>query len=119
MRPYKASLLNSLVLIVCGIWGFYSIAEPPSLTPFIPAIIGIFLLGMNDGIKNENKTIAHIAVLFTLLSFANFMPLLSQLNPEEGAKIDWMAIFRIGLMLLTSLIAMISFVQSFINARRA
>jgi len=118
MRPYKASLLNSLALIVCGIWGFYSKVDP-SLTAFIPAIIGIFLLAMNDGIKNENKTIAHIAVLFTLLSFANFMPLLSQLNPEEGAKIDWMAIFRISLMLLTSLIAMISFVQSFINARKA
>ena len=119
MKAYKASLVNSLTLIVCGIWGFYSVAEPVSLTPFIPAIIGIFLLGMNDGIKNENKLIAHLAVLLTLLSFANIMPLMGQLNPEENIEKDWMAIFRIGLMLLTSLIAMITFIKSFINARKA
>ena len=119
MKAYKASLVNSLTLIVCGIWGFYSVAEPVSLTPFIPAIIGIFLLGMNDGIKNENKLIAHIAVLLTLLSFANIVPLSERLFPEENIEKDWMAIFRIGLMLLTSLIAMITFIKSFINARKA
>ena len=89
MKAYKASLVNSLTLIVCGIWGFYSVAEPVSLTPFIPAIIGIFLLGMNDGIKNENKLIAHLAVLLTLLSFANIMPLMGQLNPAENIEKDW------------------------------
>ena len=74
---------------------------------------------MNDGIKNENKLIAHLAVLLTLLSFANIMPLMGQLNPAENIEKDWMAIFRIGLMLLTSLIAMITFIKSFINARKA
>jgi len=118
MKAYKASLLNSLTLIVCGIWGFYAKVDP-SLTAFIPAVIGIILLGMNDGIKHENKTIAHVAVLLTLLSFANIMPLMGQLNPDDGLEKDWIAIFRIGLMLLTSLIAMITFIQSFINARKA
>ena len=94
MRAHKASLLNGLTLIVCGIWGFYAKVDP-SLTAFIPATIGILLLGMNDGIKNENKTIAHIAVLLTLLSFANIMPLMGQLSPDEGSEINWMAIFRI------------------------
>ena len=119
MRPYKASLVNSLILIVCGIWGFYAMANPPSLTPFIPSIIGVMLLAMNDGLKNENKTIAHIAVFLTLLSFANIMPLMGQLNPKDGGEINWMAVFRGGLMLLTSLIAMIAFIRSFINARKA
>ena len=118
MKAHKASLLNGLILIVCGIWGFYAKADP-SLTAFIPATIGVILLGMNDGIKNENKTIAHVAVLLTLLSFANIMPLIGQLNPADGLEKDWLAIFRIGIMLLTSLIAMITFIQSFINARKA
>ena len=47
------------------------------------------------------------------------MPLMGQLNPAENIEKDWMAIFRIGLMLLTSLIAMITFIKSFINARKA
>tara|TARA_B100001113_G_C20960752_1_gene557330 strand:- start:71 stop:418 length:348 start_codon:yes stop_codon:yes gene_type:complete len=115
MRPYKASLLNSLVLIVVGLYGFYSLTVP-SGTALIAPIIGVLLLGMNDGIKNQNKTIAHIAVLLTLLSFALIYPLYKELKSEE---IQWDKALRIGFMLLTSLIAMISFVQSFINARRA
>ena len=47
------------------------------------------------------------------------MPLMGQLNPKDGAEINWMAVFRVGLMLLTSLIAMIAFIRSFINARKA
>ena len=117
MKAYKASLVNSLTLIVCGIWGFYA-KEDPSLTAFIPATIGIILLGMNDGVKNENKLIAHLAVLLTLISFANVMPLMAQLNPADSLEKDWVAIFRVGLMLLTSLMAMITFIQSFINARK-
>ena len=59
MRPYKASLLNSLVLIVVGLYGFYSLTVP-SGTALIAPIIGVLLLGMNDGIKNQNKTTVKI-----------------------------------------------------------
>jgi len=117
MKAYKASLLNSLTLIVIGLWGCYELTNP-SITPLIAPIIGVLLLGMNDGIKNENKTIAHIAVLLTLLSFALVYPLMKRINvPFED--IEWIKVFRIGFMLLTSIIAMISFIKSFINARKA
>ena len=113
MKAYKASLLNSLILIVCGLWGFYSNVDSQP-TALIPAIIGVLLLGMNDGIKRENKTIAHIAVFLTLLSFANIMPLIRQIEINDA-----LGIFRASLMLGSSLLAMIAFVQSFINARKA
>ena len=115
MRPHKASLVNSLILIICGIWGFFA-SSNPSLTALIPAIIGLFLLGMNDGIKNENKVIAHLAVLLTLLSFANIKPLMGALGESP---LDIMGVFRTSMMLLSSLIAMITFIHSFINARKA
>ena len=115
MRPYKASLVNGLILIVCGIWGFYASADP-SFTAFIPAIIGILLLGMNDGVKNEHKLIAHIAVFLTLLSFANIKPLMGAI---QESPVDIMGVFRTALMLLSSLLAMITFIQSFINARKS
>ncbi len=115
MRPYQASLLNSLILIIFGIWGFYA-SNNPSLTAFIPAVIGLLLLGMNDGIKNQNKVIAHLAVILTLLSFANIKPLMGALCESE---IDIMGGVRTSIMLLSSLIAMIAFIKSFINARRS
>ena len=115
MKAYKASLLNSLTLIVVGLYGFY-ISTVPSGTALIAPIIGVLLLGMNDGIKTQNKTIAHLAVLLTLLSFALIYPLYIELG---SAEIQWNKVVRIGFMLLTSLVAMISFIQSFINARKS
>ncbi len=112
MRPYQASLLNSLTLIILGIWGiFSSMGSSPSI--FIPAIIGVLLLSLNDGVKNENKHISHFAVLLTLLSFGSIMPLKAGLS--EG---DFLKISRQSLILLSSLYAMIIFIKSFIQARR-
>ncbi len=112
MRPYQASLLNSLILIFFGIWGiFTSMGSSP--TVFIPAVIGVLLLAINDGVKNENKHIAHLAVLLTLLSFGSIMPLITGLNDGDVLKI-----LRQSLILLSSFYAMITFIKSFIKAKR-
>ena len=64
-------------------------------------------------IKNQNKVIAHIAVLVTLLSFANVMPLRGALADGRSE-----AVLRIIIMLSSSVYAMIFFIKSFIEARR-
>ena len=68
MKSYQANLFNSLVLILVGLWGFVDVDYSP--TALIPVFFGVILLLCNNGVKNENKVIAHIAVLFTLLIFA-------------------------------------------------
>ena len=65
MKAHIASLLNAIVLIVIGGWGYFISGSPTSL---IPVAIGVALIFLNNGIKNSNKVIAHIAVLVTLLS---------------------------------------------------
>ncbi len=110
MKAHIASLLNAIVLIIIGTWGYFISGSPTSL---IPVAIGVVLIFLNNGIKNSNKVIAHIAVLVTLLSFANIMPLLSAL--EDGRN---EAAVRIIIMLSSSLYAMIYFVKSFIEARK-
>jgi len=86
-----------------------------NLTALIPLVLGVILLLCNNGIKKENKTIAHIAVLVTLVAIAGVFakPFLSAIN--EGRNLS---IFRTSLMLLTSIIAMITFVKSFIDNRK-
>ena len=86
-----------------------------NITALIPLILGGILLLCHKGIKNNNKIIAHIAVLVTLLAIIGnaSKPLMAAI--EDGRNLS---IFRVSLMILTSVIAMIAFVKSFIKARQ-
>lgn len=114
MNAYVANILNAFVLICMSLWGYLS-SESPSATALIPVAFGIILLIMSYGIKKENKIIAHVAVVLTLLIIISF------LKPLSGAlgRSDNMAMMRVGAMMLTSLIAMFYFIKSFIDARKA
>lgn len=113
MKPYVTSLINSLVLIVLGLWAFFS-SETPSFTALIPVFIGTVLLALNPGLKKENKIIAHVVVVLT------FVVLVGLLKPLTGAfaKSNFVGIIRVVLMIVTTIIALVSFVQSFKAARQ-
>jgi hypothetical protein len=113
MKPYIASLTNAIILIAFGLWGYYS-SETPSPTAFIPVIIGGLIAALNSGVKKENKIVAHIVVLLTLVV------LIGLIKPLTGAigRSDTMAIFRVTTMIISTVWAMVTFVQSFIAARR-
>lgn len=113
MKAYVASLINAIVLIIFGVWGYFS-SENPSGTAFIPVGLGVALLALNFGLKKENKVIAHIVVVLTLLVLGGLV------KPLTGAfgREDSMAIFRVVFMMLTTVYAIITFVKSFINARK-
>ena len=73
MKTYQANLINSLALILMPLWAYLTYegtAEKPeqSITALIPLFLGIILFLCNNGIKKENKVIAHIAVVVTLIA---------------------------------------------------
>ena len=113
MKASTASLLNAIILISMGAWGYFE-SESKAITALIPVIIGIILLLVNKGVKNENKALAHVAVLLT------FLILLGLIKPLMGAfeRENAYAIIRVLLMIISSLWAMISFIKSFISARK-
>lgn len=113
MKASSSSLLNAIVLISLGLWGYFE-SESKAITALIPVIVGIILLVVNKGVKNENKALAHVAVLITLLILLGLvMPLLGALRRENT-----FAVIRVSLMIISSLWAMISFIKSFISARK-
>ncbi len=113
MKPYLASLINAITLIIFGAWGYFA-SDDPSPTAFIPVGFGIVLLALNNGVKKENKVIAHIAVVITLVVLIGlFMPLRGAIE-----RADQPAVIRVALMILTTLMAMAFFIKSFIDARR-
>ena len=113
MPPFKANLVNGIVLIALGLWGYLS-SDTPSTTALIPVAVGVLFLIFHPGMKKENKIIAHIVVLLTLLLLiALYKPLSGAL--ERG---DSMAQIRIGIMMIVQVFALIIYVKSFIDARK-
>ena len=110
MQPYIANALNGLVLVLMSLWGYY---ETSSNTALIPAVGGIILLILNGPLKRGNKTLSHVIVVLTVLL------IIALIKPFTGALADGrtMAVFRISAMLVTGILAIISFVISFRNAR--
>lgn len=119
MKTNQANLLNALTLILMPLWSYLTyegtIEKPDqSITALIPLFLGIVLLLCNGGVKRENKMIAHIAVFITLIA------LIGLLKPLNAAIDDGrtLSIFRVVAMLITGSLAMITFIKSFIAARK-
>jgi len=111
MKPHKISFVNAITLISFGLWGYIDVDYSP--TALIPVIFGIIILILNPGLKRENKVVAHIVVLLTFLILGGLVkPLMSTL--ESG---NTMGITRVSLMMLSTLMALISFIKSFIANR--
>ena len=114
MNATKANLLNSIVLIAVGGWGYLD-GDGKSITALIPVIFGVVLLLCYSGIKKQNKVIAHIAVLVTFICLLGlFMPLNGAI--ERGNDT---AVVRVSAMIVSSLTALIFFIKSFIENRNA
>jgi hypothetical protein len=113
MKPYVINFLNAIVLITLGSWAYIS-SDHPSITALIPVFAGIILIGITPGFKKGNSALAHIAVLIT------FLILFGLIKPLTGAigRSDALGTVRVSIMIVTSAIAMIFFIKSFIDARR-
>lgn len=113
MNAYKAHLMNACTFLIMGAWGYFATQSPTAL---IPVVIGVVLLSITNGVKNENKAIAHVAVVITLLALIAIVmkPLMSALDSD-----DIMKKFRAIAMVFTSALAMIFFIKSFIDAKKA
>jgi len=54
MKANTVSLINSIVLMSMGLWGYFESDSRP-ITALIPVIVGVILLLINSGVKKENK----------------------------------------------------------------
>lgn len=114
MNAANANLINSIVLIAMGVWGYID-TDMVSKTALIPVGFGVILLLMTGGVKKENKVIAHVAVLLTLLMLLALFGMRLPKSLEAGGT----SLIRTIAMIATGVFAMVAFVRSFIAARKA
>ena len=113
------NLINALTLVIVGLWGFIDVNTPSletgiSWTALIPVFFGAIFLLCQKGIKNGSKIITHIAVVLTLLILIALVGKRLPISIENGG----IGLFRVALMSLTSLLAFIIFIRSFIENRK-
>ena len=118
MKAHTASLINALVLIGFGLWAYLEpkgVGEAASKTALIPVGFGVVILALYKGIKKEDKIVAHIAVLLTLLILGGLVkPLTAALDRSDGV-----AVMRVAVMIASTLVALVFFIKSFVDVRRA
>jgi len=111
MKPHKLSFVNAVTLISFGLWGYIDVDYSP--TALIPVVFGFIILVLNPGLRKENKIVAHVVVLLTFLILIGLVkPLMSTL--DSGST---MGVTRVVLMMLSTLMALIVFIKSFIANR--
>ena len=113
MNAYTATLVNGIVLIAMSAWAYLDSGK--SFTALIPAAFGIVFLALSPGVKKQNKIIAHIVVVLALVVLVALVkPLTGTLDRESTVGTA-----RVLAMMATSLLAMMFYVKSFIDARKA
>lgn len=112
MNSTKANLINSVCLIAIGLWGYLEVTSPTAL---IPVGFGAALILCSSGIRKENKVVAHIAVLLTLLILIALVGMRLPKSLSQGG----LGLIRVLLMIGTSTFSMVYFVKSFIANRKA
>lgn len=112
MQPWRANFINGVILAIMGLWAGLTSSSP---TAFIPLAFGIIFLICTPFMRSGNKIVAHIVVILTLMVIiALSKPLMGAI--ERGSTLG---ITRLAVMIFSCVVAMVVFVKSFINARKA
>ena len=115
MKAAGANLLNALVLIGAGLYGYFGITAADgthSLTALIPAAFGLLFLIMHKGVARGNKAIAHIVVVLTLILLVMCIMRFLKIDDWDTKKYIFLA------CIISNAIALIAFIGSFIAARK-
>lgn len=119
-KPHIVNNIYSLILITCALVGFglrFWQEGDMQFTALIPAAFGLILLPMSKGIKNENKVIAHVAVVLVLVILIMIGKMfISSLTAD---LIVWRKAVLFGIITFSSIWALKQYIMGFIAKKKA
>ena len=110
MNTKTANFINSISLILMGLWGFIDVS---SVTALIPSIFICYFLSRKN--QKLNLIFAHIAVLLTILILIALIGTRLPKSLDEGG----LGLIRLIIMISTCSFALIVFIKSFIESRKS
>ncbi len=116
-QPHLINFITAFVLVCAGLFSYFSNPLRPP-TALIGVGLGLILLAMTPGLKSNNKIIAHVVVVLTLV-FAIMtasMALKSRTEPDLEKRNRRLMVF--GVMSLTCFAATGFYVAGFIDKRK-
>jgi hypothetical protein len=115
MKAAQANLINAIVLLAAGLYGYFMILTPEgthAITALIPAAFGVIFLILQKGVATENKIIAHVVVLLTLVLLIICTMRFLKIEDWGAKKYLFLA------CIVSNAIALVAFIGSFIAARK-
>ena len=115
MKAATANLLNSIVLIIAGLYGYFLILTPEGThapTALIPAAFGLLFLILQKGVASANKIVSHLVVVLTLVLLIICAMRFFKIEEWGPKKYLFLA------CILSNAVALIAFIGSFIEARK-
>jgi len=115
MKAATANLLNAVVLIAAGLYGYFGVAAADgthSYTALIPAAFGLLFLVLHKGVASANKVIAHVVVVLTLILLVICIMRFVKVEEWGAKKYIFLA------CIISNAVALVAFIGSFVAARR-
>ena len=113
MNPKTANIMNSVALIIMGLWGFIDVSSPTALIPTAFGILIFICFSLSERNEKLNKIFSHVAILLTLLILFALIGTRLPKSIDDGG----IGLLRVLIMIGTSILSTVIFIKSFIDAR--
>jgi len=114
MNTNKANIINSISLILMGLWGFLDVSSATALIPSVFGVLIFMCFFLSNKSKKLNLIFSHVAIVLTLLILFALIGTRLPKSIEDGG----LGLLRVLIMLGTSLLSIVIFIKSFIDARK-
>ena len=112
MKPFYANLINALVLVAMGLWGYLA-SEVSSPNDLIPLAFGVIFAASSPLIRPTYRLVPFIITALTVLLLIALILSLVGTQPDPGT------IWRGILMIVTCVFSATAFLLEFRRRRKA
>lgn len=113
MKPQLAARINSIVLLIVGFWG-YAANNFATHTAIVPLGAGLLILIASGFLRDENKILLLVMLVFTLVLFIAFMVPFRR-NAEQS---DYLGMLRLGIEMIACAMAFIVYLRSLKQSKK-
>ena len=110
MNPKTTNVINSIALIMMGLWGFIDVSSPTALIPTAFGVLIFICFVLSKRNEKLNKIFSHVAILLTLLILISLIGTRLPKSIDDGG----IGLLRVLIMIGTSSLSIVIFIKSFI-----